>query len=210
MHKGTVVNLGQFNNLFAFLKNNWCLITLTISFLFGVTFGIFTVQNGNQLSEFFIRLAESFITLRTEREFLSIFLNSLYTNISFLILILIFGTSVTGITLAPILISARGCLFGAIAGVFYSEYSLKGIALNALVLIPPTIIAVIFLIVSAREAMKLSLTVIAITLPESKPKNLSFHFGAFCKRSLILIIPIIFSALLDGWLSIKLISFLDI
>ena len=31
MHKGTVVNLGQFNNLFAFLKNNWCLISYGIS-----------------------------------------------------------------------------------------------------------------------------------------------------------------------------------
>ncbi len=210
MHKGTVVNLGQYKNIIVFLKNNWCLLTLTISFLIGVTFGIFSTQKNDVLLKFFENFAENFISLRLSKKLFDIFLNSLLINFSFLLLIYVFGTSVTGVTFAPILITIRGYLFGALAGIFYADYSLKGIALSTLILIPPTIVSVIFLIISAREAMNYSLAVIGLTLPTAKPKNLSCHFSMFTKRNLLLIIPLIIAALLDGWLSIKLFAFINI
>lgn len=209
MQKGGVVNLKHLNKVFVFLRLNSYVIILTSVCISGISLGIFGTKFGEKFLNIFENYTEYFLCSRTKNEFLPIFFDSLLLNFCFLLLIFIFGTSVTGITLAPILIFIRSLFFGAVAGIVYSEYSLKGIALNALILIPPTLIAVVVLIASAREAMKFSLVLIKQTLPENKPQSLSFSFGRYCIKNLLLLIPVIFSSILDGWLSIKLFSFFE-
>ena len=210
MQKGGVVNLKHLSKMFVFLRLNSYIIALTSACISGISLGILGTKFSGNFLEIFKNYTESFLSLRTENEFLPIFSNSLMLNFCFLLLIFIFGTSVTGITLAPILIFIRSLFFGAVAGIVYSEYSLKGIALNALILIPPTLIAVVVLIASAREAMRFSLVLIKQTLPQTKPQSLSYSFGRYCIKNLLLLIPVIFSSILDGWLSIKLFSFFDL
>ena len=91
----------------------------------------------------------------------------------------------------------------------YGVYALKGIVKNALAIVPTSVISVLFMIISAREAMRLSACVIKITLPNSPPRNLSPAFSAFLKRTCVLLIPIILSAVIDAWGSAKAISFFD-
>lgn len=210
VQKGRVMNLSRLNKVFSFLHINCYIITLTVMCILGIAFGIFGTKFSDRFLDVFKNYTENFLLLRSEGTFLRIFSNSLFLNFTFSLLIFIFGTSVTGITLAPILVLVRSLIFGALSGIIYANYSLKGIALNALLLIPPTVIAVIFIILSAKEAMKLSLVLIGQTLPETKPKNLSFNFSKYCVKNLILFIPIIISSVLDGWLSIKLISFFEL
>ncbi len=210
VQKGRVVNLSHLNKVFSFLHINCYIIALTIMCILGIALGIFGTKFSDRFLDIFKSYTENYLLLRSEGTFFRIFSNSLLLNFSFSLLIFIFGTSVTGITLAPILVLLRSLLFGALSGIIYADYSLKGIALNALILIPPTVIAVIFIILSAKEAMKLSLVLIGQTLPESKPKNLSYNFSRYCVKNLLLFIPIIISSILDGWLSIKLISFFEL
>lgn len=210
MQKGGVVNLKHLNKVFVFLRLNSYNIVLTVVCLSGITVGILGTEWNDKFFETFKNYTERFLELRTQKIFLPIFSDCLLLNFGFLLLIFIFGTSVTGITLAPILIFIRSLFFGAVAGIIYSEYSLKGIALNALILIPPTLIAVIFLILSAREAMKFSLLLIRQTLPETKPQNLSVFFNRYSTKNILLLMPIIISSVLDGWLSIKLFSFFEL
>lgn len=210
VQKGRVVNLSHLNKVFSFLHINCYIITLTVICISGITLGIMGIKFNHNFFDFFKNYTESYLTLRSEGTFFQIFSNSLFLNFAFSLLIFIFGTSVTGITLAPILVLIRSLIFGALSGLIYTDYALKGIALNAMILIPPTVIAMIFIILSAKEAMKLSLVLIGQTLPEIKPKNLSFIFGRYCIKNLILFIPIIISSALDSWLSIKLISFFEL
>ena len=210
MQKGRVVNLSHLNKVFSFLHINCYIITLTVMCVSGIALGIFGTKFNDRFLDLFKSYTESYLALRSEGTFLRIFSDSLLLNFTFSLLIFIFGASVTGITLSPILVLIRSLLFGALSGVIYTDYSLKGIALNALILIPPTVVAMIFIILSAKESMKLSLVLIRQTLPETKPKNLSFDFRRFCVKNLILFIPIIISSILDGWLSIKLISFFEL
>ncbi len=210
VQKGRVVNLSHLNKVFTFFRLNSYIIALSMFCISGITFGIFGTKFNEKFLVIFEKYTKSFLDLRSDNGFLHIFADSLLLNLCFLVLIFVLGTSVTGITLAPILVFLRSLLFGAVSGIIYSQYSLKGIALNALIIIPPTLVAVIFLILSAKEAMKFSLILIKQTLPETKPQNLSYNFSRYCIKNLLLLIPIILSSVLDSWLSIKLISFFEL
>lgn len=209
MQKGTVLNLKHLNSIFLFLKNNWCLITLTIMFLIGLSIGTLVSKDNSKTLDFLKLITDSFLMLRINGNFLTIFLSSVLITLIFLVLVFIFGTSVTGITFIPLIMCIRGILFGSLSTIICSDFSLKGIAFNAIVLIPPTVISVIFLIIAAGEAIRYSLLVTKITLPDTMPKNLAIPFRNYCRKFLILILPTLISALLDAWLSIKLISYFN-
>ncbi len=206
MQKGRVLNLSNLNGVITYLRNNWCYLTLSGMFILGIVAGVFSIHGSDSLYRFFEMATDSFIKLRISGSFLSVFLSSAKFNALCMLLFFIFGTSVTGITLVPVLLGLRGVVFGGLVSVIYSQLSFKGIAFNALILIPPTVISAIFLIISAKEALQMSLQVIHITIPQSAFKNLSGFFSRYCKRFVILLIPLIFSALLDAWVSTKFIN----
>lgn len=210
MHKGTVVNLKSFNSVFVFLKKNWCSILLSLCFVLGISFGTFNAEENEKLNYLAKNYLIHYMSARTEGSFFTVFSASLLLSAAFLIIIFAAGTSVIGVTLVPILTMLRGVIFGALVSILYSQYELKGIAFNALILIPPTLISVLMMIFAGRESILFSLKVIHITLPQSTPENLSYSFGFYCKRYLIYLIFTLVSALLDGWLSIKLISFFNL
>lgn len=210
MSKGTILNFKKLNNSFIFLKNNWCILLLTALFIIGITAGTFLNNSKSNFSAFFDSYSNDFLKLRILKNFFEIFTDSFLTSFIFILLIFLFGTSVTGPVTVPLVVMLRGMIFGSLVGNIYSQFELKGITFNAVILIPSTLITVIFLLIAAKESMQFSLQIIDITLPNSAPKNLSFQFGRFCKRQLILVVPIIFSAILDAWLSTKLIPYFDL
>ncbi len=209
MQKGKVLNLSRFSSATKYLKNNWCHITLSLLFLIGLIIGIATLNNQNFLKTV-SNLTDDYISLRSSESLLKVFLSALTTEIVFVFLIFSFSSSIIGVTVIPLTVATRGFIFGAIAGVLYSAYSFKGVAFNVLILAPPTIISVIFLIIFAGESLRFSLTVIDTTLPESKPKNLSLYFKRYCKHTLLYLIPIIFASLLNAWLSTKFINIFNL
>ena len=209
MHKGTVLNLKKFNSGINFVRKNWCVLILTVAFIIGIFIGTYGITKYDILIRFTEKLTENFIIIRCTDKFFSIFLNAFITNFIFLLLIFVFGTSVTGITLVPIIVGIKGFSLGSIISVVYSQYALKGIAFNALIIIPPSVVTIIFIILFAKNAINLSLQIINITLPDSKPKNLSFGFKQYFNSFLLVLIPIIFTSILDAWLSVNFISYLD-
>lgn len=209
MHKGKVLNLKHLNSIFVFFKNNWCLISLTIMFLIGLIIGTFISKDDSKTLDFLNWITDSFLKLRINGNLLTVFLNSLLITLIFLALVFIFGTSITGITFIPLIMCLRGVLLGSLSTIICSEFSLKGVAFNAIVLIPPTVISVIFLIIAAGESIRYSLLVAKITLPDTTPKNLALPFRNYCRKFLILILPTLISALLDAWLSTRLVSFFN-
>lgn len=206
MNKGTVLNLKHVGVVFTFLKRNWCILLLCVLFLGGISCGTLIKDESSILSNFSSFYFKAFLNSRITGKFLNIFFDSFLLSFLFLILNFLFGTSVVGPVTIPIITFLRGELFGILAGGIYAQYELEGITFNAIILIPSTIISVISLLIAARDSMYFSLEIIDITLPQSKPKNLSFIFSKFCKKFLLLIIPILFSSLLEAWLSVKLIS----
>ena len=210
MQKGTVINLGQFKTIIVFLKKNWTVLSLTLFFLIGLTLGSVLIKSNDSFFKIALNYSDNFLDVRYNESFMKIFFDSFVLSVAFNLAVIIFGTSVIGITIVPLIISFRGFYFGTLTGVIYSNMALNGIIINALVIIPSAVISVVFLIISGREAMRFSSMIINITLPNSQPKNLSPAFSSFIKKSLLTVLPIIFSSLLEAWLSQKTMTFFDL
>ena len=208
MQRGTVVNLKHFKIGFDFLRQNWKLILLTLCFIVGIILATFSANKSGYIFKQLKLASQNFIELRLSKDFLKIVLKSFLIDFGFLLAIFVLGSSVNGITLVPIIIGIKGYLLGNLIGYIYSVYELKGIAFCALIVIPPSIITVICLFVFSKFAMCFSLRVISVTMPNTLNKNLNLQFKQFVKLLFINLLPIIFSALCDGWLSIKLVPYL--
>ncbi len=210
MNRGTVVNLSQLKKVIDFLKANWCLLLITLLFLFGISFGVFYTNNNTSLASVLKAFSDSFINIHLNGSFRDVFLNSLFVNSVFYLLCFVFGTSVTGVTLVPIFVGVKGMLLGKLISDLYSEYSLKGIVFNALVIIPPSLISVVFLFASARLSVMFSMRVIGVFLSDTTQKNLNLQFNNYWKKQLLFFLPIIFSCILDAWISGKVINMLNL
>ena len=208
MQRGTVVNLRHFKIGFDFLRQNWKLILLTLCFVVGIILATFSSDKTSYIFKQLNIASQNFIKLRLNRDFLKIFIKSFLINFGFLLTIFVLGSSVNGITLVPVVIGIKGYLMGFLISYIYSNYELKGIAFCALIIIPPSIITVICLFLFSKFAMCFSLRVINATMPNGINKNLNLQFKQFVKLLFINLLPIIFSALCDGWLSIKLVPYL--
>lgn len=207
MENGKVLHIKYINSVLSFLKENRCILLLTAFFLTGLISGTFIYKNNENIFNFVVKFSEDFVNTRTGESFIVIFLKSLLFQMIFLSFIFIMGTSVTGITFVPIAIFIRGALVGGLTGNIYSVYALNGIVFNAVIIIPTTVISIIALIIGAEHSLVFSKQVSLLTFPNSKPRNLSYAFKYLCIKFLILCIPIIVSALLDAWLSRKLIPY---
>lgn len=205
MQKGKVLSLKNFRFAEFVAKNN-ILTILVVLITAGVTVGIFTESKLQVLSRYSTSYIERFIALRSGESFASVALNSFMSSALVLLMLFAAGTSMLGVVLVPILAAVRGVFFGGVSALLYSQYSVKGIAFNAVLIIPSAFIFVIALLLAARESMRFSILMAKISLPGSPSVNLAFDFKNYCGRYLFIALIALASALTDAVLSC---SFLD-
>ena len=185
--------------------NNWVLC-LTVFFIFGFSIGIFLFEKRGLFEDWANNYLLNFISARTGVKFFRIVLSSFLSSMLFLIVSFVCGTSVFGVVLSPFCVAFKGLLYGIISAMLYSEYSLKGVAFHAVVLLPPAIIAVIALVLSAKESMLFSLMLAKLTLPTAIPANLSYNFKKYCFKNFLFCLLILFSAVVDAVISTNFLS----
>lgn len=205
MQKGKVLSLKNFRFAEFVAKNN-ILTILVVLITAGVTVGIFTESKLQVLSRYSASYIERFIALRSGESFASVALNSFMSSALVLLVLFAAGTSMLGVVLVPILAAVRGVFFGGVSALLYSQYSVKGIAFNAVLIIPSAFIFVIALLLAARESMRFSILMAKISLPGSPSVNLALDFKNYCGRYLFIALIALASALTDAVLSC---SFLD-
>lgn len=205
MKKGTVLSLKNLKFTDFMAKNN-ILVILIFLFILGLAAGTFSGSKISVLSEYSDDYLKRFISERTNATFFSVTLNSFMGSALTLLLTFAAGTSMLGVILVPTIFLLRGVLYGSVSALLYSEYSVKGIAFNAVLIIPAAILFIISLILSSRESIKFSLIIAKMTLPGSPSPNLSADFKNYCGRYLFICLLVLASALVDAVLSC---SFLD-
>lgn len=205
MQKGKVLSLKNFRFAEFVAKNN-ILTILVVLITAGVAVGIFTESKLQVLSRYSASYIERFIALRSGESFASVALNSFMSSALVLLVLFAAGTSMLGVVLVPILAAVRGVFFGGVSALLYSQYSVKGIAFNAVLIIPSAFIFLIALLLAARESMRFSILMAKISLPGSPSVNLAFDFKNYCGRYLFIALIALASALTDAVLSC---SFLD-
>ena len=88
------------------------------------------------------------------------------------------------------------------------NFMLKGIAFNALLLIPTMLFCAIALFILGRNAFSFSLLLARISLPGGQAVNLYNFFQNYCKK--LIFILFILSAIIDAVMSVSFIRFFDI
>lgn len=205
MRKGKVLSLKNFK-LTEFVTKNNILAVLVVLIIAGVSVGIFTESRIQVLSNYSTTYVERFIALRSGESFLSVALSSFMSSALVLLMLFAAGTSMLGVILVPFIAALIGLFYGGISALLYSEYSVKGIAFNAVLIVPYAFVFLIALLLAGRESMRFSLLMAKMTLPGSPSVNLAFDFKNYCGRYLFIAFILLASALTDAVLSC---SFLD-
>lgn len=206
MQLGRVVNLKGYSKILSFIKENNILIILLFFFFFGFGFGIFSLNHFDGYITYSQTRLNDFISLRSCEDFFKIFFGSFLNNFSYIILLFIFGTCIFGVAALPFVVFSNGLAYGSMIALLYSQYALKGIAYNAVAVLPPAALFVAVLILAAREAINFSLKTASLTFPRTAPKNLCCDFKYYFILFLKFTIAVLFSALLDAFISCNFLS----
>ena len=206
MQKGRVLSLRRFG-IGDFFRQNYFLILLCFGFVLGVILGTYLFDDIKFLSEYPENYINNYISLRTSKSFVRVMFSSALSFWSLLFLTFLFGGGFFGVIAVPMIIILKGFFCGGITAYLYSEYALKGIAFNAVVYIPSTIIFIIVLIIAAREAIRFSLKLTGLTLNNSIPFSLCEDFKDYGIKYIIFAVTAFLSALIDACLSASVIKY---
>lgn len=205
---GKVLYLKKFKGI-EFLRKNRVLLLMSLLFIIGIIISVTVYSEGTKISALLTKIFNYYISKRSGAKFAKVFLTSILGYLSVIALYFIFGTSMMGLAIIPIFTLTLGFLSGGISSVLYSQYALKGVAFNALIVIPPALVFLISLFFCAKESLCLSLSISKLTLYKGSASSLYEDFKKFCGKYLLMIFFLIAAALLDSTLSRLFIKFFD-
>lgn len=208
MQRGKVLNLSRLR-FTGFLLENRILIIGLVLFIVGVIFGISAAADYSKITNFTKNIFTDFIELRNSGTFLKIFTNSFLCSTIVLLFFLILGTSMFGVITVPLSLAFCGVFYGSITSYLYSEFALKGIAFNAVIFLPASIIFIIVLLLACREAVNFSLKISFLTVSKSISYNISNEFKRFLIMFLIFVCLNLVSSLIDATTSSAFIKYFD-
>lgn len=208
MNKGIILNFKKFK-LFNSLKFNKIFILLCMIFIIGIFIGAFIFEKNTTLVDISKKVFENTIKLHKENSWFSVLTASFFKYFIILLLYFLTGTSMFGVAIVPFLAAWQGIAFGNLTSYLYSTYTLKGIAFNAIILVPPAVIFTVCSFFAAKEAIGFSLILAKLSLPKSRPANIYIDFKKLCGKFLIFICISLFSAITDLILNSLFLKFFD-
>ncbi|MCQ2450253.1 MAG: hypothetical protein MJ132_08745 [Clostridia bacterium] len=200
MKKSKVLDLKRFRFGDGFRKNG---LFWFFAFLLALGFLLGTLLSGNSvtLTETVRKSLHRYAALHIRGGFSRIFVSVLLTKLAVLLFFFLCGTTMLGIVLAPMLLCYHGFMFGSAAAYLYAAFGVEGIAFYAVLLVPPFVPFFICLILGCREAFRFSNLLAKLTFPHSPSALLYPEFRNYSRYFLVLVLPLLLSAVLDGVLS---------
>ncbi|MBE6777590.1 MAG: hypothetical protein E7542_05725 [Ruminococcaceae bacterium] len=205
MPRGRVIRFRGFA-IGEFIKKNYFLITVFLLFVIGIILGVFLFEKNSTLSDFAKNYMTDFIHSRTDVSFWGILFSSFLNSLAQLFLLFLLGASLFGVVTVPAAIIFKGFVQGLATAYLYSAFALKGVAFNAIVYIPITLVFIIILVVSAKESIRFSLKISSLMLSKTMPLNLSFEFKDYCVKFLSFCAFTLLSAIIDAVIAATLIT----
>ena len=187
MSRGVILNLKKLK-LFDYLTLNKILILLCALFIAGIAVGS---------AVFSKNMFESYISTHQNKHWFYVLISSFAKYMFVLLLYFLSGTSMLGVAVVPVVTFWQGVIAGSVSSYLYSCYSLKGVAFNAVILVPPSIIFTICCFFAAKESIGFSLFMAKLTLPKSKPASMYNDFRKYCGKFIIFAVALIFTAIAD-------------
>lgn len=195
MKKTKIISLSEFN-IIKFIKNNRISLLLSLLFLIGVIVSVVLYRKNFLENKIPIWLSNYYFSLRVTSMFISLF-KSFLSLLLIIVLFFICGTSMMGIITVPISISALGFIIGSFVANIYSQYSIKGVAYTAVILLPSALIFLVSLFNTCKHTISFSLTLTKLTFTNTASKSISEEFKTYCFKYLSLLIFTLLSAAFD-------------
>ncbi|MBQ8740178.1 MAG: hypothetical protein IJY79_01350 [Clostridia bacterium] len=208
MRKGIIVNLKRFKVL-DYVTLNKIFIVLCVVFISGIAIGSIVLSKNNWLSQTTESLFKSYISVHSGNAFFKKLLVCFSRYLIVLVLYFLSGSSMLGVAVTPFITVWQGILFGSLSAHLYSSHGLSGIAFNAIILIPPSVIFTVCCFFAARYAIDFSLLIAKLTLPRSKPASLYINFKNYCGKYLIFIAVSLICAIIDIVLNLLFLKFFN-
>ena len=201
------LNKSGFTN---YLYKNRVILLLALFFILGIIFGVISLRKSETTYNLSKILFERYLSCRESPSFINVFIKYLLSAIVVLFIIYISGTSFIGIILSPFIMLCIGYTFGAFLGYIYQLYSIKGIAFNAIMIIPASIFLLIAFLLTAKDALNFSYELLKLTFNSGySASNIFECFKSYCKKYLLFLILPIISAVIDALFSITVLKFFD-
>lgn len=205
MQKGRVLRINSYG-FFEFFKKNTFLLTVTFIFAVGIFIGVFSFEGFALLKSYSNEYITDYIVLRQNGSFGGILFNALLNNLALLFIFFLLGTSLFGVITVPVGIALKGVLQGGVTAFLYSSYGIKGVAFNAIILIPCAIVLFIVLLLACRESIRFSLRLASLTLNKTMPFNMAQDFKEYSSKYLLFSAGCLLSAFIDATVSLGLIK----
>ncbi len=197
--KRTTIQRADEKRLVGFLKENHCILLLTVACIAGYILGLFALKadSGGRLPELCF---DFFCSARGSGEWGRVFLSSLLFLLIFVLLSFISGLSLAGVPFIYILLVTRGFVTGALTASAVAESFFGGLLFSAVLIIIPAFLNVTVLILACRESLSFSSYLV---------RSLSFgagglmnDFRVYCTRYLVIVVFAVVSAGADSLLSL--------
>ena len=197
MQRGRVINFSKIK-IFEFVKSN---LYLFIGFLFliiGAVLGLVIFDDFKLLTNFIKQYFENYIDIRQSGTFIKIVLLSFAKSLSVFMVLFMVGTSLFGVITVPLSVLICGVFYGSSVAYLYAEFALKGVAFNAVIFLPSSLVLLIFLIFASRLSLIFSVELARLTLPNSMRGDLFLQFKEYSIKFLLLALGSVSAALIDG------------
>ncbi len=199
MRRSRVLNFQKFNHFLNFISKNRIIIFLCVVFVGGLVFGVFS--SNKSLQNYFKLYVEEFITFRNASSFLKVAVNSFLESLTFIFILYALGTSVFGMITSPIMVFLKGYYFGGLFSLLYSQFSLKGIAFAAVIILPSAIFLILATLLSGENSIRFSCLLARLTITENESQYVSATFKQYSVKYLYYLGYILASSLLDALIS---------
>ncbi len=208
MQRGRVINFSKIK-IFEFVKSN---LYLFIGFLFliiGAVLGLVIFDDFKLLTNFIKQYFENYIDIRQSGTFIKIVLISFAKSLSVFMVLFMVGTSLFGVIIVPLSVLICGVFYGSSVAYLYAEFALKGVAFNAVIFLPSSLVLLIFLIFASRLSLIFSVELARLTLPNSMRGDLFLQFKEYSIKFLLLALGSVSAALIDGLTATSMLRFFE-
>lgn len=208
MQRGRVLNFSKYR-LLEFLKTN---IYLLIGFLFlsiGAILGLIIFDDFKPVTSFVKQFFEDYISARQSGKFLKIVLLSFFKSSLFFMLLFMSGTSLFGVVTVPLTIFGCGAFYGSAVAYLYFEFALKGVAFNAVIFLPSSLVLLLFLVFASRLSLGYSVELARLTMPNAMRGDLFLQFKDYSIKFLLLTLGSVLAALIDGLTATSMLRFFE-
>jgi len=177
------------------IKKNYKVTFLVAVFIISMIIGAAAVKTTN--GELIKRIVTVYQSKRTNQSFLQTAVSGLLSALPLFLIVFFSGFYPLG---APVIVLApvyKGLGTGLTMGYLYSQWGLKGVVYSFILIVPTTLIYMISMVFSCKEALRLSGTILRELTPKARMDKMVDDVKLYLKRFFAFFIIILLSCLVD-------------